>query len=194
MGSVDGCEVGKVTSSLDRYAQKFGINRVTIHGATKESGIVSTYAYDACFDNVIVGGHLMKKLRARIMINGAKGICVIGNDFLNMCKYYHNAGEHWLAVENSVEQRYYESFSGKRVLHNSQLDILLSENSIGGCMLEEDDIAAETLRKSEKILKENNERETPSQRTNSTDKSPEEIEEERIRKKTEEIMKEYGLS
>ena len=111
-----------------------------------------------------------------------------------MCKYYHNAGEHQLTVENPVEQRYYESFSGKRVLHNSLLDILLFENSVDGCMLEEDDIAVETLRKGEKILKENNEREKVNQQINSTDKSPEEIEEERIRKKTEEIMKEYGLS
>lgn len=73
---------------LERHAQKAGVRRAVIRSVAEESNTAEIYAYDACFDNVIVGGHLMKKLHARIMMNGARGICVIGNDFLNMCKYF----------------------------------------------------------------------------------------------------------
>lgn len=118
----------KLWNKLSGYAKEVGVNRVIIHSAAKESDTAEIYAYDVCLENVIIGGHLMKKFHARIMMNGAKGICVIGNDFLNMCRYYHNAGEYQLTVENPVEQKYYESFAERKVLSNDQLNTLLSES------------------------------------------------------------------
>lgn len=119
-------EVLKSSEKFDAYAREKGIKQVRIKGATVDSDIRKTYAYDACFDNVFVGGHLMRKFHARVMINGASNISVIGNDFLNMCKYYHNAGEYQLTVENPIEQKYYASFSGSKVLSNECLNVLFS--------------------------------------------------------------------
>ena len=48
---------------LKRHAQKAGVRRAVIRSVAEESNTAEIYAYDACFDNVIVGGHLMKKLQ-----------------------------------------------------------------------------------------------------------------------------------
>ena len=68
----------------------------------------------------------MRKFHVRVMINGASNISVIRNDFLNMCKYYHNAGEYQLTIENPIEQKHYASFSGSKVLSNDCWNVLFS--------------------------------------------------------------------
>lgn len=113
------------------------MSQVVIKGATEDSNVCKTYAYDVCLDNAFVGGHLMRKFHARVMINGASNISVIGNDFLNMCDYQHTAGECRLIVKNPNEQKYYKNFNKKNALSNEQLNILFLEKKVE-VVLEED--------------------------------------------------------
>lgn len=148
--------VERLSRKLDDYAKETGIARSVIRGATEETNITKAYTYNACFDNAIVGGHLMRKFHVKIMVNGARGISVIGNDFLNMCNYSHKQGEHQLIVENPDEQKYYDSFVGLRALGNEQLNILLSnieKDEKEDFLTAEDPIEAEILRRGVEIMK-----------------------------------------
>lgn len=78
----------EIVKKLDDYAQRENIKRIIIRGSNKNLDVTETYAYNAYFDNVIIGGYQMKKFHARIMVNGEKDICVIENNFLNICNYY----------------------------------------------------------------------------------------------------------
>lgn len=120
-------KVKGLVKKLDEYVREKGMSQVVIKGATEDSDVCKTYAYAVCFDNAFVGGHLMRKFHARVMINGASNVSVIGNDFLNMCDYQHTAGEHRLLVKNPDEQKYYEYFNRKNALSNEQLNILFLE-------------------------------------------------------------------
>ncbi len=74
-------------------------------------------------------GYRFRQFHARVMINGASNVSVIGNDFLDMCDYQHTAGEHRLLVKNPDEQKYYEYFNRKNALSNEQLNILFLEKN-----------------------------------------------------------------
>ena len=111
-------EVKGLVGKLDECAREKGMSQVVIKGATEDA---------VCFDNGFVGGHLMRKFHARVIINGASNVSVIGNDFLDVCDYQHTAGEHRLLVKNPDEQKYYENFNRKNALSNEQLNILFLE-------------------------------------------------------------------
>ena len=112
-------------------------------------------------------------------------------EILNACNYQHRAGEKHLIVENPNTQKYYKSVEWLCVLYGEQLNALLfnSEGEKEAIVSEEDTLDTEMLCRDERVLKEDNQREKARQQTNSTDRSPEEIEEERIRKRKEEVMK-----
>lgn len=116
---------------LDKCAQELGIYPHPLRGATVARDIEEAYTYAACFKNVVVGGHFMEKFHMNIMVRGAENICVIGNDFLNMCNYQHKAGEKRLVIENPNAQKYYDSFGRNHVLEGRQLNMLFSDSEDG---------------------------------------------------------------
>lgn len=89
-------------------------------GATLSKKKEQEYTYSICFRNVSVSGHYMDKFHMDIMVHGSEDICVIGNDFLNMCNYQHRAGEKHLVIENPNAQRYYDRFRQSHVLEGRQ--------------------------------------------------------------------------
>lgn len=117
----------KISAKLADYAQRIGIKCAAVRGATEEPDATKACTYDACFDNVNVGGFQVRKFHVKILINGAKNICVIGNDFLNMCDYQHKAKKRQLIIENFDGSEYYKSFGMESVLSSEQLNMLLAD-------------------------------------------------------------------
>lgn len=115
-----------IIGRLDKCAQELGIQARPLRGATVARNIEEAYTYAACFKNVVVGGHFIERFHMNIMLRGAENICVIGNDFLNMCNYQHKAGEKCLVIENPNIQKYHDSFGKTHVLEGKQLNMLLS--------------------------------------------------------------------
>ena len=117
----------RLIEQLNALTQKLNIRPGYLRGATvSKENEKRAYTYPACFKNVIVGGHYMEKFHVNIMIDGAENMCVIGNDFLNMCNYQHKAGEKQFMLESPNMEKYYKSFGTESVLSSEQLNVLLA--------------------------------------------------------------------
>lgn len=118
--------VSKASAKLADYVREAGVKCAAVRGATEEPDATKACTYDACFNDVIVGGFQVRKFHVKILVNGAKNICVIGNDFLNMCDYQHKARKRQLVVENLDSSEYYKSFGAESMLNSEQLNVLLA--------------------------------------------------------------------